>query len=102
MTCGFIYRDMIEEIRAVCFQHVQGLVSANDVQRVVQRGELTIVAIEEKDIRNFLTNVEGLLEEIKFTVDDELQLAESQKVAQQVLLWLSERENKGSRYSSSD
>lgn len=88
MTRCFIYPDMIEEIRTVCSLHVQGEVSADDLQRIVQRGEMTIVAIGEKDIRNFLTDVEGMLEDIKFSVDDELQLVESQKVAKKVLSWL--------------
>jgi hypothetical protein len=92
---------MIEEIRTVCFQHTQGQVSADDVQRVVQRGEVTIVAIEEKDIRNFLTDVEGMLEEIKFAVEDELKLAATQKVAHQVISWLLEREQRGSSSSAS-
>lgn len=95
MTLGFIYPDIIEEVRAACFQHVQGQVSADHLQHVVRRGEMAIVALEEKDIRNFLTDVEGMLEEIKFAVDDDLQLAESQKVAQHVLLWLGKREERG-------
>ena len=92
MTSGFIYPDLIDEIRRACFQHVRGEVSADHLQHVIRRGETGIVALEEKDIRNFLTDVEGMLEEIKFAVNDELQLPESQKVAQQVLHWLEKRE----------
>ncbi|MBE7729725.1 hypothetical protein [Komagataeibacter sp. FXV3] len=45
MTHRFIYPDVITEIRAVCSEHLAGQVSADKVQRTVQRTEYAIVAI---------------------------------------------------------
>ena len=45
MTNRFIYPDVIAEIRAVCSEHLAGQVSADKVQRTVQRTEYAIVAI---------------------------------------------------------
>lgn len=95
MMSGFIYLEMINEIRSVCSNHVAGLVSAAEVQRVIQRGEMTIVAVEESDIQRFLTDIEGQLELVKFTVDDDRQFRETQKIASHVLTWLAEREVNG-------
>ena len=92
MMSGFIYLEMINEIRSVCSNHVAGLVTAADVQRSIQRGEMTITAVEESDIQRFLTDIEGQLELVKFTVDDDRQFQETQKIARHVLAWLAERE----------
>lgn len=59
MVSIFIYPEVIPEIRSACLKHIAGLASADDLQCAVQRGEMMIVAIEENDIRNFLTDVEG-------------------------------------------
>lgn len=91
MTFGFIYSDVISEILATCSDHVEGSGSADAVQRSLQRGESAIVAIEEYDIRRFLADMEGRLELVKFTVDDDKQLSETQKIAGRVLVWLGQR-----------
>jgi hypothetical protein len=93
MTSKFIYPNIISEIRAVCLDHLAGLASIDDFQRMIWKGESTIVAIEENDIWRFFMTVESDIELIKFTVDEDNQLEESQKVARRVLDWLSEREN---------
>jgi len=92
MSIPFIYPEIISEIRKICIEHLSGNVSADDFQRVIQRGEGTIVAIEENDIRDFLTDIEGKIELVKFTVDTEDQLAASQEIAQNVFSWLLDRE----------
>jgi non-homologous end joining protein Ku len=91
MAINFIYPAIIDEIKFACLQHISDQVSANDLQRTIQRGEAMIVALEEKDIRDILTDIEGKLELIKFTVDDENQLPETQKIAQDLFAWLFER-----------
>ena len=55
MNGSFIYPDTISELLSACEKSLSGLVSIDELQRVVQRAEGTIVAVEEKDIRNHLT-----------------------------------------------
>jgi len=93
MTSGFIYPEVISEILAACSGHVAGSVSADAVQRSIQRGETAIVAVEENDIRRFLTDIEGQLELIKFTIDDDNQFSETQKIASRVITWFGQRES---------
>ena len=92
MKISFIYPDTVNEIRFACIRHISGLASADDLQCVVQRGEAMIIALEEKDIRCFLTDIESDLELVKFTVDTEKQLIETQQIARKVLVWFLERE----------
>jgi hypothetical protein len=95
MKHDFIYPVVIDELRSVCLRHISGQECADKMQHTVQQSEAAILALEEKDIRNFLTHIEGKLELIKFTVDTKNQLAETRKVAQEVLTWLSERQANG-------
>ena len=97
MTIIFTYADMISEIRAACKEHISGSASADDVQQAVQRGEMTIVAVEEREVREFLMDVEGKLELIKFTVDNDKQLQASREVAANILEWLSQWEARGEK-----
>ncbi|PRA75777.1 hypothetical protein CQ054_22670 [Ochrobactrum sp. MYb29] len=97
MTWKFIYPDVISDILAACSDHVDGSASADAVQRSIQRGEEAIVAIEENDIRRFLTDIEGQLELVKFTVDDDKQLSETQKIASGVIAWFDQRERRAGR-----
>ncbi|PXW72729.1 hypothetical protein C7964_101845 [Loktanella sp. PT4BL] len=89
---GFIYPQIIDEIRRTSDLHIVGTTSADDLQRLVQRAEHVIIAVEEKDIRAKLTDVEGRLELIKFTVEAEQQAFETTKVAKELLDWLSQRQ----------
>lgn len=100
MTSGFTYPDVVAEILAACSDHVDGSISADAVQRSIQRGEIAIVAIEENDIQCFLTDMEGQLELVKFTLDDDKQLSETQKIASRVLAWFGEWQRKVGGYSS--
>ena len=87
MTSTFIYPEVIEKIRTTCTKHVAGLASIDDFQQVIQYGEAAI--IEEKRFCNFLTDVEGEIELIKYTVEEGDQLPESQRLAKKVLLRIS-------------
>jgi hypothetical protein len=91
MTSKFIYADVISDILRACSDHVDGSASADAVQRAIHRGEAAVVAIEENDIRRFLTDIEGQIELVKFTVDDDKQLCETQKIASSVITWIYQR-----------
>lgn len=99
MTSKFIYPDVISEILATCSGHADGSADADAVQRSIQRGEAAVVAIEENDIRRFLADIEGQLELVKFTVDDDKQLSETQKIAGRVIAWFGQRERRAGGYS---
>jgi hypothetical protein len=89
----FIYPDVITEIRKSCLEHLKGNISLIDFQKAIYFAEVAIRAVEENDVRDFFMYTESDLELIRFTVDEDNQLEESQKVAQRVLDWLFEREN---------
>lgn len=88
MINEFIYSDIILDIQQACRRHIKNEASADHLQHVIQREEVAIAAIEESDIRNFLTNIESRLELIKFTVNTGKQLQQTQAVARYVLAWL--------------
>jgi hypothetical protein len=94
MTINFIYPEIIEKIREICLGHISGINSAEDIQCIIHQGEVTIIAIEENDIREFFMNMEGKLELIKFTIDYHDQLKETKKIANEILDWLLNREIK--------
>ena len=91
-TQNFIYNSTIDALRKVCQQHIDGITSAEELQCEVQRAETAIVALEEKDIRSKMTDIEGQLELIKFNVERDLQTSETKKLAIQLLEWLRFRE----------
>ena len=95
MSSNLIYPATITELKTACSKHLEGRGSADELQRAVQKAEMVVVAIEESDIREFLTNLEGRFELIKFTANDDEQLAETQKIAKQALNWLVKREQEG-------
>lgn len=90
----FIYPDIIEKIRSSCRDHINDRCSADAVQAMIHIAEFSIVAIEEKDIRNFFTNCEGRLELIKFTVNEDQQNIETKALANEMLAWLAARETR--------
>lgn len=91
MSRSFIYPDMMSELLDACEKKLSGLVSNDELQRVVQRAEHTIVAVEEKYIRNHLTGIEGELELIKFTVEEAEQASAGRKVASDLINWIEAR-----------
>jgi hypothetical protein len=99
MTSRFIYPDVISDILVTCSDHVDGSATADAVQRSIQRGEAAVVAIEENDIQRFLADIEGQLELVKFTVDDDKQLSETQKIADRVIAWFGQRKRRTGGYS---
>ena len=92
MSASFIYPDVIEKIRSVCRRHLSEQATIDEFQSVIQMGETSIAAIEENDIRDYLIGIEGEIENVKFTVDNDQQTDESKKIASAVLKWLSDRE----------
>jgi len=87
----YIYPKVITELLEVCHKHLQGLASIDELQFVVQRSESMIVALEEKDVRIFLTSIEGELELIRFTVEENLQDLEGKKIARKLIDWIQSR-----------
>ncbi|ASP38615.1 hypothetical protein CHH28_07965 [Bacterioplanes sanyensis] len=88
---ALIYPDMIRAILRECESLILGTGSLDSLQNVVQQGEATIVAVEEKDIRSYLTSMEGDLELIRFTLNEKDHLVASQKVARQIIDFLEQR-----------
>ena len=91
MNSRYIYPDIISSVLSICEKVRQGLSSNDEFQNVVQRAEQTIIALEERDVRDFMTDIEGRLELIKFTVDDDLQVIEGQRLAHYVIEWINSR-----------
>lgn len=89
---GFIYEEMIEELRQGCRDHLDNRITADALQRIVLRAEATIVAVGEQDIRDKMTNADGALELIKFTIEEDQQITETQQVARNLVAWLAKRE----------
>ena len=88
----FIYPEAIAELRAMCARHIDGTSSADDLQKLVQRAEAEIIAVEEKDVRAKMTDVESKLELVKFTVESDQQVSETKRIASDLVKWLSLRE----------
>lgn len=94
MTGKFIYPGVISKVLTESKDHLNGKTSLNDLQFTVQQAEASILSFEEKDIKNFFTNIEGKLELVKFTVNDADQLTESKKIASEILEWFEKRKGK--------
>ena len=93
MSKNFTYPEVIDELRDICRKHLDGNATVHELQSVVRRSESSVVAVEEKDIRNLLTDIEGRIELIIFTVESSSQLEENQKISHSLLDWLAFREN---------
>ncbi|WP_139226420.1 hypothetical protein [Pseudovibrio ascidiaceicola] len=70
--------------------HAENQMQADDFQALIQRAEREIVAYEDKDIHSKMTEVEGQLELIKFTVDDGRQFEATRDVVISLSNWLKE------------
>lgn len=91
MTYKFIYPAVILNIRDVCNRYLVGNATIDEFQRMMLIGEAEILAYEEKDIREFLTDVESRIELVRFSVDDDKKFDETKKIANYVLKWLEKR-----------
>ena len=91
-SVGFIYNEIINNLRQACYDHIKDLISADELQQMVYRAEVAIIALEEKDVRDMMMDTEGKLESIKFTVEEDQQANETRKVAEKLLSWLDNRE----------
>jgi len=85
MKSTFIYPEFIEKLYSVCAMHLSGESSAEDLQKTIQLGEAIIVAVEEKELREFLTVAEGRLDEAKFAYDIEQQPDVTKKIAGDII-----------------
>jgi hypothetical protein len=91
MSSKFIYPEIINRIIDVCVRHTSDQATIDELQETIQMGEAAIVAVEEADIRDYLTDIEGKLELARFTLDEPLQPDRTKKIAQDVIAWLSQR-----------
>jgi len=98
MYKNFIYPQSISKLVLSARKHLRNESTVRDLQKAVQMAEMSIVAIEEKDIRNFLTGIEGRLELILYTIKEEEQIYHSKKIAYTIIDWL-EKINKEKKTS---
>ena len=91
MKKQFIYPDIIEEILSACSKHLSDSMAIDRFQQVIQNGEINITSVEEKDIRDFLIDIEGKIELVKFTLDYCDQLYASKRIAYEVISWFNQR-----------
>lgn len=95
MTRAFLYPSYIEELRQACRKHLGEVVSTQELQATIRVGEQHVVALEEKQLRSFLTDMEADLELILFTVDEDKQLDVSKAIARKILTRLEAWERDG-------
>lgn len=91
MNNVFLYPKVISNIKTICRRHLVGEATLDEFQESIRNGEALIVALEERDIADYFTDIEGKIELVKFTVDDNRQIYESRKIAEDVLRWLGAR-----------
>lgn len=72
----WIYPDVIEKLRQSCAEFLDGKLSVAEIQSEIYSAENSIIAIDEKWLRQILFNAENEIELLTFTVDDE-QLTDS-------------------------
>jgi hypothetical protein len=63
-----IYPDVLRELTEVCTQYRQGAIAERQLQECFARAEDTVVAVDEKEHRQFLHWAENQLELLQFTV----------------------------------
>ena len=79
-----IYPELIIEIRNACFSFEQGEMAVISFQQFLARSVDTVVAIEDKKLRQFLDDAENRIELIRFTIDANRVRAEVTKVVHAV------------------
>lgn len=67
----WIYPDVIEKLRQSCAEFLDGKLSVSEIQSEIYSAENSIIAIDEKWLRQILFNAENEIELLTFTVDDE-------------------------------
>lgn len=93
MYRNFIYPEIIKELLLIAEKHLKGKSSIHDFQKAVQIAEMSIVAVEEKIIRNYLTDIEGKLELILYTTSESERYYNSKKIAVNLIDWLEKWKN---------
>lgn len=64
-----LYPDVAVDVAQACRRYRDRLISEEELQQHLWKAAQTIVAIEEKDLREYLQHAEGQLELLRFTVD---------------------------------
>jgi hypothetical protein len=82
--------DLVEK----CHQHIEEKNSILALQYAVQVAEASVSSIEETPLKDFLTDTEGRLELVLFTVNSSDQIKASKKIAQDILIYFSDWDNR--------
>jgi hypothetical protein len=64
-----LYPEALLDIAPACEQYRRKAIEVDQLQQCLWKGAQTIVAVEEKGLRDFLRRAEGELELLHFTVD---------------------------------
>lgn len=67
----WIYPEVIKKLRLSCAEFLEGKLSVAEIQSEIHGAESSIIAIDEKWLRQMLFNAENEIELLTFTVDDE-------------------------------
>lgn len=64
-----IYAEALQEVREACTRYRQQSSNLDDLQAALWKAIETVVAVEERELRDFLQRAEGELEMVQFTAN---------------------------------
>jgi len=64
-----LYPEIMADVAEACELYRREIIREEELQRCLWKAVQTIVAIEEKELRDFLQRAEGQIELLRFTVD---------------------------------
>ena len=64
----YIYKDVIDALLKAGQDYIDGNIDAITLQRIIRSAEGKIEAVEENDIRDFLINAEGEIENALYMI----------------------------------
>jgi hypothetical protein len=65
-----LYPRTVARVKAACVEYRSGLIGVEQLQFAIWNASQEIVAVDERELRNYLQNAEGSLELLRFTVDE--------------------------------
>ncbi len=91
MNTPFFYAQIIEEIRAACLGVIDQQKNGSELQSVLQKAEDSIVAVEERQLRDSMTDFEGQIELAFFTLEGKEQSNSLATIAAEILKTLDQK-----------
>lgn len=79
-----LYPAALRNLQLACDGYRNGSSSLDNLQAAVWNTAQTIVAVEERELRDYLQVAEGQLERVRFMTDDENIFTESLKIVSQI------------------